>query len=285
MQQDPPNDLIFDNAEDEAAYTLLPGYALGITTPEERRAVDALLARYPQLLAELAAYRSVSDGLLLETAPLQPPAGAWNGILAQIGDDAPALPATPPERPSTRLYQLFVAPRLRLSPVLAAVLAAVFLGVVGLLGAEVARLRSAQDALLAERDQQDIALTLMRARDVGWVRMNNPTEPEASPSFAWLVYSPEDQAGVILASDFPALEPNMTYQLWANGDAGRVSLGLFDVDASGVGSITFRLPDDLSQFRSMGITPEPAGGSPGPTSPAVVRLELQDFVDRLSRRS
>ena len=188
---------------------------------------------------------------------------------------------SPPARNRRRKHP----PRLRLSPVLAAVLVAAVFGVVALMSAENTRLRQAHEQLVAELDQRELALELMRARDVGWVRMNDPDEPEASPSFAWLVYSPGDRGGVILASGFPELQPNMTYQLWASGDAGRISLGLFDVDANGQGAITFQLPDDLSQFRSMGITPEPATGSPGPTSPAVVRLDLQDFIDRLAQRS
>jgi anti-sigma-K factor RskA len=286
MQYDLPDDKLLPNPDDEATRALLPGYAFGTTTHEETRQVEALLARYPALRRELAAYRQLGDALLVDTPPLEPPAGAWDSILSQINAEAqPVAPAPVVTALGRRLREMFIAPRLRLSPVLAAVLVAAVFAVVALLGAENTRLRSEYAQLAAQLSQQDVALELMRARDVGWVRMTDPSAPEASPSFAWLVYSPGDRAGVILASGFPALQPSMTYQLWANGDEGRVSLGLFDVDASGTGSITFQLPDDLSRFRSMGITPEPASGSPGPTSPAVVRLDLEPFLERLAQRS
>ena len=285
MQHDPSDVIVLSDPEDEATRALLPGYAFGITTADETRQVEALLTRYPALRDELAGYRRLGESLLVNTPPLEPPASALAGILSRIdAEGTPPAPEPAPATPMTRLREIFIAPRLRLSPALVAVLVAAVFGVVALLGAEVTRLRQAQQQLLAERDQQAVALELMRARDVGWVRMNDPAEPETSPSFAWLVYSPDDQAGVILASGFPELQPNMTYQLWASSDEGRISLGLFDVDAGGAGAITFRLPDDLSRFRSMGITPEPATGSPGPTSPAVVRLDLQDFIDRLNQR-
>jgi anti-sigma-K factor RskA len=281
MQYDHLDDVVLANADDEATRALLAGYALGITSEAENREAEALLEDYPELIKELDAYRHVSQMVLLATPPVEPPPAVWDGILSRIEADAPTLPQ---HQPAERLHEIFVAPRLRLSPALAAVLAAVFLGVVGLLGAEVNRLRQQEAALLSEIDQQQLALTLMRSRDVGWVRMNDPASAD-NPSFAWLVYSPGEQSGVILASGFPETQPDMAYQLWANGANGRVSLGLFDVDANGSGSITFQLPDDLTNFNTMGITMEPAEGSPGPTSPAVVRLELEEFIDRLAQRS
>lgn len=282
MQQDQSYEMVFDNPQDEAAYALLPGYALGIATRDEARAVEALLARYPALADELNAYRRLSERMAVETPPVEPPAGAWERIVGQLED---AAPVTPERGPLSRLYEVFVAPRLSLSPILAAVLLSVFVGVVGLLASEHARLRALHTQLEQAHVQQETALALMRARDVGWVRMNHPDDPDSSPSFAWLVYSPDDRAGVILASGFPAPEPEMTYQLWARNDAERVSLGLFDVGSDGSGAITFELPDDISRFTSMGITLEPQGGSSAPTSPAVVRLDLQEFVERLDRRS
>lgn len=281
MQYDHLDDVVLANADDEATRALLAGYALGITSEAENREAEALLEQYPALLKELDAYRQVSERVLLATPPLEPSPAVWDAILSQIEADAPTLPQ---HRPSDRLRQIFVAPRLQLSPALAAVLVAVFMGVVGLMGAEMSRLRQQQAALLSEIDQQQLALTLMRSRDVGWVRMNDPASA-SNASFAWLVYSPGEQSGVILASGFPTTQPDMAYQLWANGTNGRISLGLFDVDANGSGAITFQLPDDLATFNTMGITMEPAEGSPGPTSPAVVRLELQDFIDRLAQRS
>jgi hypothetical protein len=50
---------------------------------------------------------------------------------------------------------------------------------------------------------------------------------------------------------------------------------LFTVDASGRGVWVVRSPRPWKEYQAVGATVEPAGGSPGPTSPRVIGGRLQ----------
>ncbi|MEL6151185.1 MAG: hypothetical protein AAFR56_16290, partial [Chloroflexota bacterium] len=60
---------------------LVGAYAIGATTPEETRAVEALLPDCPQAMAELAHYMAVSDAML-HVLPMdkEPPADLLHGL-------------------------------------------------------------------------------------------------------------------------------------------------------------------------------------------------------------
>ncbi|MEM6530005.1 MAG: hypothetical protein AAF653_17025, partial [Chloroflexota bacterium] len=60
---------------------LMGAYSIGATTPEETRAVEALLPYCPQAMAELADYMAVSDAML-HVLPMdkEPPADLLNGL-------------------------------------------------------------------------------------------------------------------------------------------------------------------------------------------------------------
>jgi len=57
------------------------------------------------------------------------------------------------------------------------------------------------------------------------------------------------------------------------GEAPR-SAGLFTVDEAGSGALVFEIAEPIESFNRVGVTAEPAGGSPGPTSAPVVRVEF-----------
>lgn len=273
MKQDLSDETNQPAGQDDARL-LLPGYALGIATEDEARQVEALLAEQPELRAEVADYHRLSAALLAGTPRVEPPAGALERLMQATAEPQDASDAA--LKPASLLERL-LSPRLRLSPALAAALLVVWLGVVGVLAAQVNTLSQQREQLLADRQQQDVALALMRARDVRWIKMNETADAQPAAAFAWLIYSPGRQSGVILTNDFPPLGEDMAYQLWVARDDQPISLGLFRVNPDGSGAYIFQLPDDIAQYQRMGITPEPAGGSPGPTAPPVVRLDLARF--------
>jgi hypothetical protein len=73
---------------------------------------------------------------------------------------------------------------------------------------------------------------------------------------------------------FPQLPPNKVYQVWLLQGETRTSGGTFSVDKEGNGVLFIHSPDAVKAFEAVGITPEPAGGSPGPTAPPIVRGPL-----------
>jgi len=52
------------------------------------------------------------------------------------------------------------------------------------------------------------------------------------------------------------------------------SAGLFTVDEAGSGALVFETAEPVESFNRVGVTAEPAGGSPGPTSAPIVRVEF-----------
>jgi anti-sigma-K factor RskA len=86
----------------------------------------------------------------------------------------------------------------------------------------------------------------------------------------------ERNAAVILAWDMPKLDPTQTYQIWLiTPDGKRTSGGVFNADTvSPFTSSPVSVPDSLAQYSGLGVTIEPAGGSPQPTGDRVFKIDF-----------
>ena len=124
---------------------------------------------------------------------------------------------------------------------------------------------------LAERTRV-LAATIARA---GETYDMSAAQPD-SAAFAQVGWFDAAGVGILEATDFPSLAPGMAYQLWLIRDGQRTSGGLFTVSDTGSGTLIFTPPDTLDAFDGMGVTPEPASGSPGPTAPPVVTGSLHE---------
>ncbi|MFI5560270.1 anti-sigma factor domain-containing protein [Amycolatopsis japonica] len=77
---------------------------------------------------------------------------------------------------------------------------------------------------------------------------------------------------VVLAGDLPPLAAGKAYQVWLIGASGVHSAGLLAPDGPHrTQPVLADLPGGIDR---VGITAEPAGGSPAPTVPAVVMVDL-----------
>jgi hypothetical protein len=82
---------------------------------------------------------------------------------------------------------------------------------------------------------------------------------------------------VLIVQDLPPLPSDRVYQLWLLRDSTRDNGGIFQVDAQGFGMLLIHAPHPLTDYRAAGITQEPTGGSPGPTSPRLIGGRLQSL--------
>lgn len=243
-----------NSTECDELLALIPAYALGATTDEETRRVEALLPRCPDGAAELASYKALTEGLLEGVAPVAPPPQLRQRLIDAIAVEEKDLlrttAATPPE-PKPSVTPMVVIPPVHTRPRstiwLAAAVAAVVLLVAGVLF-----LRPGQPGL---PDEQRIAML-----DQG----GSGTEVAA------VYWNPDDGTARMVTEQMPALAANQTYQLWVIGEEGPVSVGLFEPDESGRAELTFTPEHDLPDYDAVGITVEPAGGSPAPTSAPIV---------------
>lgn len=127
-----------------------------------------------------------------------------------------------------------------------------------------------------------LALVLALLGGVALQQRTTPASPrvvtlagsELAPNATGLLALSVGDAELTVAG-LPPLPPGRTYQLWfVQPDAARQSGGLFTVNAQGQGSLAVSIPGPMSSFVRVGITEEPAGGSPGPTGPALLAGDL-----------
>lgn len=215
---------------------LLPGYVLGDLEQPELESVEAHLSGCSTCRAEVARLRDALFSLADDLPDAALPSGGWERLQARRAAGAIPLTTQPPLRAVPRLHR----PRW---PWLAAA-AVVVLALTPL----TTRLMTAPSPqTTAERWEAQGASRLTLASPDG-------------QAFGTLLVRPDGQALVILARPAPA---GQVYQAWGRTGSGTgarvpVSLGLTGGTALQVG---------WRGYASVGISVEPAGGSPAPTRP------------------
>lgn len=86
-----------------------------------------------------------------------------------------------------------------------------------------------------------------------------------------VLWRPDQPDGLLLVQNFPPSTAETIYQAWVRRGERIESLGIFDVDARGRGILIFPTAALHEPFDTLGVTLEPAGGSPGPSSAPLIR--------------
>lgn len=264
---------------------LIPAYCLGAVDPEERQWVEARLADCPEAAAELQAYQSLSSALLHAVDQVPPPPDLGARLMAAISAEAPApRPEAdgPPAADRGTLRHLDFR-RQRLAWMLAAAMLAlvVISNVYWLLRMQQFE-RERQQLSMQVQERENLIRALggdVGGMGTGRVELADARSQEPSEGrYASLVWSrgatDETWIALLSAHNLPPLDPQMTYQLWLVRGDDRVSAGLFTVNADGNAQYLFNTDQPISAFEAIGVTSEPAGGSPAPTSPPVVLGQL-----------
>ena len=135
-----------------------------------------------------------------------------------------------------------------------------------------------REAALVHQRWQDVQRQLALQRQA----FTLITAPEARPvvlrsdkadsrARGLLLLKPDDPHAVLIVQDLPPLPQDRAYQVWLGwGDRQRDNGGVFRVDEQGFGLLYITAPQPFTTYQRVGITEEPAGGSPGPTSPRVI---------------
>ncbi len=251
---------------------LLVDYLLRALETEAMRAVTEHLSTCDRCNAQLAAYEAVLDRTRAGGAAAGAPCGARVALAGGGGRRAyahccrPRRPASRPRRP--RWVFLLTAANVVLC-----------LGV-GWWAWHVQR-----EAALVHQRWQDVqrhlalqrqAFTLIMAPEARPVVLRSPKAE--SQARGVLLLKPEEPHAVLIVQDLPPLQQDRAYQLWLGwGDRQRDNGGVFRVDAQGFGMMSLTIPRPFTVYQRVGITEEPAGGSPGPTSPRVIGATLEGF--------
>jgi anti-sigma-K factor RskA len=247
---------------------LLPDYLLRALEPEALSAVTEHLSTCERCRTQLAVYEAVLDQLGQAVLQHEPPAELRSRLLA-AALEGPMLTPTAPEPVRLRRPPTW---RPRWAFLLTAANVILCLGV-GWWAWQVQR-----EAALVHQRWQDVqrhlalqrqAFTLITAPEVRPVVLRS--DKAESRARGVLLLKPEEPHAVLIVQDLPPLAQDRAYQLWLGfGDRQRDNGGVFRVDEQGFGLMYITAPRPFTAYQRVGITEEPVGGSPGPTSPRVI---------------
>lgn len=260
---------------------LIPAFSIGATDPEETERVLAALADCPEVIAELGDFSRLSEGLLFSLPQQTPPPQLADNLRAALEEapaekqsfppvaPAPAQPQTRQKPPQPSLWNRLTS---GFRPQLAAGFAALLLLLIVSNGYWLIRLDTLQNrynALVQQQDAQASFIAFTNPDNLQRIELAAAGE-EAPNARAVVVYEPGRDQALLYAENFPPLEEEQVYQLWLIAGETPVSGGLFQLDPQNGGLLVFDAPQALDAYDAFGVTPEPAGGSPGPTGPLVV---------------
>lgn len=291
---------------------LVPAFAIGAADPDEAAALIHALSMpaagataAAALAGDLAAYLELGELLAYGAPPTAAPRELERRLLSAMGSPEPAAMAAAPAVSFAAATPVPARPveqgrRWHWSPVIAAAAsaAAVLLLLINIYWVrEIGALRTSHAILQEQLDAQTAQFTAdmadqQRALETqgqqiatqdailsqlvagNSERYTMHAVQPGSSAVAQVAWLDQENVAVLRAEGFPPLAEGQAYQLWLiNGDT-RTSGGLFTVDDTGCGTFIFHPSQSLEDFDGMGITPEPATGSPGPTAPPVVRAQL-----------
>ena len=225
---------------------LIPAFTIGALDAEDFARVEVHLASCLICRAESLALEEVAAQLRFAAAPSAPSPELKDRLMTRVGGTPHmALPLTPaPTRPLLE----------RLLPAwgLASLVLILALGALNL--------------SLWQRFNEAESFTApggMRAV---------PLSPEdaASSATGFVLISADGQDGALVVDGLPPLDEDYEYQLWLIRGGERTSGAIFSTDENSYGGTRIRAPLSLLEYSSVGITIEPAGGSPQPTGERVL---------------
>jgi anti-sigma-K factor RskA len=222
---------------------LIPGYALGSLQEDEFRFVARHLEQCAACRAEFHAYEELMAGIATAEIPLvTAPASLQQRMMQQV-QRAPS-PARAPHDQS--VWQRLRLPQLSFRVVGAAAAVLVLVVIGAAIGAQGAKPSLARTVQLKGTEI---------APDAEAVFEGNAQGTEATLRVAGLMQ----------------LDPSQQYQLWLiKPDGSRDSGAVFSVEKDGSALVLIVPAESLDHYQRLGVTIEPAGGSPGPTSPPVL---------------
>lgn len=258
-------------------HTLAGAYALDALTGADRARFERHLARCQQCAQEITGLREATARLAAAVAT-EPPAGLTQRALAaaartrQLPPIVPGTripwPARHPAGPgharqaaSTRgggLLRRSWMPRLPLVLAGAMVIVAALLGLAD---------RGAQHQVQQDQLRGRVIAAVLTAQDAHMI-----SAPVRTGGTATVVMSAREHALVFAAAGLPALPPSRCYELWLMRPGGDRSAGMLPKPQRGMTGPV--LGSGLKPGDRLGLTIEPAGGSPRPTSAAILLLAL-----------
>jgi anti-sigma-K factor RskA len=255
-------------------HTLAGAYALDALTGADRARFQRHLARCEQCAQEISGLREATARLAAAAAE-QPPPGLTERALAaaartrQLPPAARQTAAPGPARRAgaagsaggvrpVRLLRAARMPRLALALTATAM---IFAGILGLAA------RTAQHQLARDQLHSHAIAAVLAAPDATML-----TARVKDGGTATIVMSRHARALVFAAAGLPALPSSSCYELWLMGPRGDRPAGMLPRPQHGMTGPV--IASGLSFGDRLGLTVEPAGGTPHPTTVVLLTLAL-----------
>jgi anti-sigma factor RsiW len=245
----------------EEVLNLIPAYAFGTTDPEETRFVEKHLSDCPEAVAELSLYGEIRDGMLFE-----PPLVTAPPHLAEKIAQIPRSPkvAVQPLRPES-----ITRPHFNVGWAAAAAVLVLFVFSNLYWFNQIQGIQAENAALLEDQRM----FTAMRSGDL--VETELAATDETMTDYSGSVLWKEDmQSALLRVANLPSTDEDQEYQLWLIGADHLIGVGTFRVNPDGTGVLKFESDEPFTAFSAFGITLEPAGGSPAPTTSPMLIGEI-----------
>lgn len=262
------------NIEEYISSGILEAYALGSLSSEEMMEVEAMVAKYPEVKAELNSIELAFEDMAMATAQA-PRRDLKTSILDLIDDEEPQVVEPQPQaspKVEAKVVQMQPSPVLRYAVAASLILALVC----GYLAVDYrAKWRNSSQAyaqLLANNAQMaeqynkvnqqlgDLESDLGILTNPDFRRIEMPGTDNAKEAFASVYWNQISQELYLNIRELKELSQDQQYQLWAIVDGQPVDAGVFDWNAEGL----IRMKNTASSA-AFAVTIEPRGGSENPT--------------------
>ncbi len=239
-------------------HTLVAAYALGALDADERKAFAAHIRTCVACRQEAAEFEATTARLAAAVSQA-PPAAAKAQAMAAI-DGVRQLPPRVPDPGAVSSLGGFL--RRRAVPwALAASVAAAVLGGVAVRQSQ--NEQALEQQARQARQQLEAVSSVLAAPDARTVHGK-----AVNGALTTVVSSDQQNKAVFTAANLPAPGTGKTYQLWLDHDGTMRPAGLIEHD----GTVT--LDGDPADAGAVGLTLEPAGGSPQPTTDPLLLMAL-----------
>jgi len=231
----------------------IPAYALGALDADEASALEAHLKTCASCRDELAAYRALSDSLLMAIPPKTPPASLRRRLQGKL----------PGAHKSFRSHLKW---SLGQSALAVAFIVLLLLNVFSIL--QIRSFQQQQAQLSGQLQSEQTELALLSYPGIKTIPINE------NGITGTLLLDSDRNAVALFAWNLPQLPTNQTYQAWLiDSQEDRTSLGIFRPDPNlPFTSFSIVSSNNLSNFVGIGVTVEPSGGSSHPTGSRLFRV-------------
>ena len=260
----------------ESIEELLPFYALGTLSDDERERVEAYVEKHPEAQEQLQEMMEVASALAYVPEPLKPPAQLRERLL----DEIRARPREPLTARRTLIAERgiigwFGRNRATTALAILSLLIATFSASLAFTrNAQIVELRAELTELERAVVEQEQVISRISLPGVQAVDVLATTE--GSRAGGRLFADPEASSGVLFLWGLAPLSPEESYQVWLISGENPVSAGLLPTQDQGRSVHIFEASSSLKSFDSIGVSIEPLGGSDLPMGAIVLFAGLTD---------